>query len=230
MYPLEATLSQDGAWHLLGMVGAVIFYSRFYVQWLASERVGQSTMPEVFWHMSTVGSLSLLIYAIATQSPLGALGQCFNMIVYARNLVHIWGKERTVSPRLAHMIHAFVAVVVLVSLGFVVTVWTNEFHANQSAAPAVARQAWLWLGIGVIGQVLFACRFLVQWIATERNGECTVPTAFWHLSVVATVLQCACFVQRGEWIFAAGSTAVIFIYLRNLSLQKNPAVEASAEP
>lgn len=229
MYPSETTLPHSGAWHLLGMAGAIIFYSRFYVQWLASERKGRSTIPEVFWHMSTVGSLALLVYAIATQSPVGALGQCFNLVVYARNLVHIWRNRLAVTPGTIWLIHLLVGAVTIVSIAFVVSVWAHEFHVNRDAAPAVARQTWLWLGVGVIGQVLFACRFLLQWIATERNRACTVPVAFWHLSVAATALQIACFVQRAEWVFAVGSAAVILIYFRNLSLLKNQAQEATSK-
>jgi lipid-A-disaccharide synthase-like uncharacterized protein len=84
----------------------------------------------------------------------------------------------------------------------------------------------VWLGIGVTGQALFACRFLVQWIATESMGECTVPRLFWQLSVIATMLQSACFLQRGEWIFATGSLAVLFVYFRNLSLTNAQPMEA----
>ena len=229
MYPLDSTLSHGVAWHILGMAGALIFYSRFYLQWLASEREGQSTIPEVFWHMSTIGSLALLVYAIATQSPLGALGQCFNLVVYARNLVHIWRNRLAVSPRTIWLIHFLVGAVTIVSIAFVASVWTHEFHVNREAAPAVARQTWLWLGVGVIGQILFACRFLVQWVATERNCASTVPVAFWYLSVVATVLQIACFVQRAEWIFAVGSAAVILIYFRNLSLLSNQTQKATSQ-
>lgn len=223
---MTSTIDGNSTWHLLGVVGAVIFYSRFYVQWIASEREGRSTLPEVFWHMSTVGSLALLIYAVVTRSPLGALGQCFNIIVYARNLIHVWRAKRVVTARTSAIVHFLVFAVALGSLSFMVSIWRHEFHANQSIPPAVARQVWLWLWIGVAGQALFACRFLVQWIATERMGECTVPRLFWQLSVIATILQSACFLQRGEWIFATGSFAVLFVYFRNLSLTNAQPLEA----
>lgn len=222
----EASFPHAGAWHLLGLAGALIFYSRFYVQWLASEREGQSTLPEAFWHMSTIGSLALLVYAIVTRSPLGALGQCFNLVVYARNLLHVWRKRTTVAPALSQLLHVLVALITLIAMAFVISIWTHEFHSNQAAAPNAARQAWVWLGFGLLGQVLFAGRFLIQWIATERQGECTVPVLFWQLSVVATVLQSACFLQRGEWVFATGSVAVLFIYFRNLSMIKAQTLEA----
>jgi len=218
-------LQLPGAWHFLGIAGAIIFYSRFYVQWIVSEREGQSTLPEIFWHLSTAGSLALLVYAIATRSPLGALGQCFNIVVYARNILHLWRKRFEVAPSVNLMVHGFVGAIVIVSVGFLLSIWAGELQTNRAAPPEIARQVWLWLALGLVGQLLFAGRFLIQWIATERKGECTVPRIFWQLSIVATVLQAACFLQRGEWVFAVGSSAVMFVYFRNLSLFNVNALE-----
>ncbi len=225
----DTPLQLAGAWHALGIAGAIIFYSRFYIQWIVSEREGQSTLPEVFWHLSTAGSMALLVYAIATRSPLGALGQCFNIVVYARNLLHLWRRRFTVGPGVNLLLHGFVGCTVIVSVAFLISIWAGELHMNRAASPDAARQAWFWLVLGLAGQVLFAGRFLIQWIATERKGECTVPRIFWQLSVVATVLQAACFVQRGEWVFAAGSSAVLFVYFRNLSLLNVNALETIAD-
>jgi len=226
---IESAALLSPSWHLLGIVGGVIFYSRFYVQWVVSEREGESTIPEAFWHMSTIGSLTLLIYAIATQSPVGALGQCFNIVVYTRNLVHIWRKKGTFSIWANQALHVFVGTTALIGIGFVILIWTQEYRDSHSISADDARQTWIWLGLGVLGQVLFASRFLIQWIVTERRGECTVPRVFWQLSVVATVLQATCFVQRAEWVFAVGSIAVMFIYFRNLSMIKAKSLEATLD-
>ena len=56
----------------------------------------------------------------------------------------------------------------------------------------------------------------VQWIATEAKRKSVVPPTFWHLSVAASLLQLACFVQRHEWVYAAGMVATLLVYLRNL--------------
>ena len=37
--------------------------------------------------------------------------------------------------------------------------------------------------VGYIAQALFAMRFVVQWIASERAGRSVVPTAFWVFSI-----------------------------------------------
>ena len=37
--------------------------------------------------------------------------------------------------------------------------------------------------IGYVAQSLFAMRFVVQWIASERVGKSVIPTAFWVISI-----------------------------------------------
>ena len=73
--------SPGALWTLFGVAGGLIFYGRFYVQWIASERAGRSVMPVAFWYMSSAGSVMLVAYAFALQSPLGALGQTFNIVI-----------------------------------------------------------------------------------------------------------------------------------------------------
>ena len=41
----------------------------------------------------------------------------------------------------------------------------------------------IFLLIGFLGQGLFASRFVVQWIYSERKGESSIPTIFWYLSI-----------------------------------------------
>jgi len=206
----------DNPWTLLGVVGGLIFYGRFYVQWIASEIQRRSVVPVVFWYMSSIGSLMLLAYAAVVQSPVGALGQCLNIIIYSRNLVHIWRGNGRLSERMSVIFHVVVGLVAAVGIGIVVYTWFREYTISQAAQPEQTRQTWLWLSIGLAGQALFASRFLVQWIATERRRKSVVPPAFWYLSILAASLQVGCFVQRGEWVFAVGMLATILIYGRNI--------------
>ena len=41
----------------------------------------------------------------------------------------------------------------------------------------------VFLAIGFFGQGLFASRFIIQWIYSERKGESTIPVIFWFISV-----------------------------------------------
>jgi lipid-A-disaccharide synthase-like uncharacterized protein len=80
-------------WLLLGLTGNALFFSRFLVQWIASERAGRSHVPVAFWWLSIAGSLVLLIYAIHRRDPVFTLAFLPNCVVYVRNLMLI-RKER----------------------------------------------------------------------------------------------------------------------------------------
>jgi lipid-A-disaccharide synthase-like uncharacterized protein len=76
-------------WLVLGFVAQALFASRFVVQWISSERAGQSVVPIAFWYLSLGGALLLLIYAIYRRDPVFILGQSMGGFIYARNLALI---------------------------------------------------------------------------------------------------------------------------------------------
>ncbi|MHC4887084.1 MAG: lipid-A-disaccharide synthase N-terminal domain-containing protein [Planctomycetota bacterium] len=78
---------------LVGFIGQIFFTSRFLVQWIASERRKESYIPHVFWHLSIVGSIMLLAYAISIKAWPIILGQAFGVTVYGRNLALIARKK-----------------------------------------------------------------------------------------------------------------------------------------
>lgn len=82
---------------LLGLLGQVLFFSRFLVQWVASERKGKSTIPISFWYLSIGGGGLLLFYAIWRKDPVITLGQAVGLFVYIRNLMLIH-RHKAVSP------------------------------------------------------------------------------------------------------------------------------------
>jgi lipid-A-disaccharide synthase-like uncharacterized protein len=51
-------------WLGVGFLGQAFFSMRFLVQWIASERRGESVVPVSFWFFSIGGGLTLLAYAI----------------------------------------------------------------------------------------------------------------------------------------------------------------------
>ena len=74
---------------MLGMLGQVMFFSRFLVQWIASEKKGKSTIPVSFWYLSIGGGGLLLFYAVWRKDPVITLGQLVGLFVYVRNLILI---------------------------------------------------------------------------------------------------------------------------------------------
>ncbi len=75
---------------MLGMLGQVLFFSRFLVQWIASEKKGKSTIPLSFWFLSIGGGFLLLLYAVWRKDPVITLGQSVGLFVYVRNLMLIY--------------------------------------------------------------------------------------------------------------------------------------------
>jgi len=73
-------------WLLLGIVGQVVFSSRFVLQWIYSEQRGYSAIPLVFWYLSIAGAALLLCYAIHLRDPVFIAGQSGGGLIYLRNL------------------------------------------------------------------------------------------------------------------------------------------------
>lgn len=81
-------------WLAIGFLGQLLFFMRFFIQWLASERKKQSVIPLAFWYFSIGGGLILLFYAMYRRDPVFALGQAGGLLIYARNLYLIHKKQR----------------------------------------------------------------------------------------------------------------------------------------
>jgi lipid-A-disaccharide synthase-like uncharacterized protein len=92
--------SQTGpinAWAMVGYLGQGLFFSRFVVQWIATERRRQVTIPTSFWWLSLGGATLLLAYAIHKVDGVFITGQAISWIPYVRNLrIHYREKARNV--------------------------------------------------------------------------------------------------------------------------------------
>ncbi|HHN79091.1 MAG TPA: lipid A biosynthesis [Phycisphaerales bacterium] len=82
------------AWVTLGLAGQVAFFGRMLVQWITSERRGESVVPELFWWLSLMGGVCLFTYFVWRVDFVGVLGQSTGVVVYARNLRLIYKKKR----------------------------------------------------------------------------------------------------------------------------------------
>ena len=80
----------DGGWLVIGFLGQALFSARFIVQWLSSEKIKKSVIPQAFWYFSVAGGATLLAYAIHRRDPVSIVGQASGLFIYARNLQFIW--------------------------------------------------------------------------------------------------------------------------------------------
>ena len=73
-------------WLGVGFLGQAFFFSRFLVQWLASEKAGRSIFPMAFWYLSLSGGFVLLVYAVYRRDPVFIIGQSTGTFIYLRNI------------------------------------------------------------------------------------------------------------------------------------------------
>ena len=81
-------------WVIIGFIGQTLFGARFIIQWIVSEKRGESTIPLAFWYCSIGGSIVLLTYAIHREDPVFIVGQSLGSIIYIRNLILIDKKKK----------------------------------------------------------------------------------------------------------------------------------------
>jgi lipid-A-disaccharide synthase-like uncharacterized protein len=74
-------------WIILGLLAQLCFFSRFLIQWIATEKNKKVIMPIAFWYLSLTGGLGLLAYSIHIKDPIFILGQSIGIIIYLRNLM-----------------------------------------------------------------------------------------------------------------------------------------------
>lgn len=75
-----------------------------------------------------------------------------------------------------------------------------------------------WVALGLLGQVIFAGRMIVQWLVSERQRRSVVPVAFWWMSVAGASMMLVYFVWRRDIVGVLGQATGWVIYVRNLWL------------
>ncbi len=90
--------------------------------------------------------------------------------------------------------------------------------------------SYAWLAFGLLGNVAFGLRFLVQWVASERAGRSVVPVSFWYLSIAGSLILLAYAIHRRDPVFALANLPNSFVYARNLVLvRREEAARAEAD-
>ncbi|MFM1769109.1 MAG: hypothetical protein RJA22_1638 [Verrucomicrobiota bacterium] len=85
------------AWEIVGWTGNLLFTSRFFVQWWATEKHQRVVVPPVFWWISMAGSGCLLAYGFSQKNSVFIFAYLFTWIPYIRNLI-IGSRVRRATP------------------------------------------------------------------------------------------------------------------------------------
>ncbi len=71
---------------VFGFIAQFIFFLRFVVQWWESEKKGQSVIPPLFWYISVVGTIMILIYSVIKKDIVFIVASVLNLLIYLRNI------------------------------------------------------------------------------------------------------------------------------------------------
>lgn len=87
----------------------------------------------------------------------------------------------------------------------------------------------VWLAVGLIGQLMFTLRFVVQWIHSERHQKSVIPVSFWYFSLIGGLTVLAYGVHKVEPVIILGQLPGTFVYARNLMLIRREHHDVLAE-
>ncbi len=76
----------------------------------------------------------------------------------------------------------------------------------------------IWVTVGLLGQLMFTGRFIVQWLASERAKRSVVPVAFWYFSLLGGAIVLAYGIHKLDPVIILGQLPGTVIYSRNLWL------------
>ncbi|RMH28470.1 MAG: hypothetical protein D6693_03820 [Planctomycetota bacterium] len=123
-------------WLIFGFFGQALFFMRFVVQWISSERQKKSVIPLAFWWFSIAGGMTLLTYAIYRKDPVFIAGQSIGLFVYLRNLILIGHERRAAGadaapPSPVRLLAPIAAAAVVIGGG----VWVWDQHVKDHLIP-----------------------------------------------------------------------------------------------
>lgn len=195
-----------GLWELLIWVGNACYFSRFLVQWIASERSGRTEAPRSFWWLSVFGSIFVGAYTWVIGEPVLMLGYVLVLGIYVRNLTLRSARPGHKPPS------------VLWTLLIAVTAWALVvgFGMRDMRLPTGENRGWA--VVAIVGAAIWSSRFIVQWWKSERRGVAYFPRTFWWLSLAGNGFLLAYAVHIGNVGLSVGLSVGPFVQVRNLMI------------
>jgi len=75
-----------------------------------------------------------------------------------------------------------------------------------------------WTVFGVLANITFSGRFVLQWLHSEKARKVVVPAIFWHLSFWGSVMNLVYSIHLDKFPLILGCFFLPFLYGRNLYL------------
>ena len=200
----------------IGLGAQLLFSSRIVLQWVQSERARRVLVPAVFWQISLISSLLMIIYGILRHDPVILGAQLISYVIYIRNL-QLLGQWQRLSPWFRAAAYGFPLLVLGRFVG-----GEAAFSLRAMLASRIPRGV---LVLGSVGQTIFLLRFVYQWLYSERRGESVLPLGFWVVSLVGSGLILLYAVLRWDAVLFIGNVFGTVVYARNIVLLRREVRE-----
>jgi lipid-A-disaccharide synthase-like uncharacterized protein len=193
----------------VGFAAQLLFMSRMIVQWIRSEKAGQSLSPTLFWEMSILGALLFFLYGILREDFAILFGQTIVYFIYLRNLYFkkFWS-------RLHFIIRSIFILIPFALSGYLLFTSPGNWH-NLITNSSIPDWLILW---GSFGQLIFTLRFVVQWLESEKQNESILSGTFWIISLIGSMMILSYGILRKDPVLILGQLFGSALYLRNLML------------
>ncbi|MEG1617498.1 MAG: lipid-A-disaccharide synthase N-terminal domain-containing protein [Bacteroidales bacterium] len=202
---------------VVGFLAQTLFFARFLVQWILSEKAKRVLSPVIFWQLSIVASFLLFIYGWLRDDFAILLGQIIAYYIYIWNL-KVQNNWQKFNPTLQFIF----LITPAVAIGWLLTDWQNTvsrlFFNEGIPLPLL-----LW---GTAGQIVFTFRFVYQWLYSRKRNESLLPGGFWLISISGATIILSYAIFRLDPVLILGQGTGIFVYSRNLYLSRRAEQKA----
>ncbi len=194
----------------LGFLAQSLFGVRVIIQWWITEKRRKVASPSLFWKFSLAGSALFLVYGILRIDIVIIIGQLIAYGIYVRNLQlkGDWNKFSILTRMFLISIPVF-SVIWILGVTHEVS-FTNTMVQNWNA----------FLLVGISGQLLLNIRFLYQLYYSERHKESLLPTGFWSISLLGSILVVVYSIYRHDPVLLLAQSLAIVPYIRNIILSR----------
>lgn len=208
----------------IGFLASILFGARILTQWVNSEIKQTSTVSKLFWQLSVIGNVLLLIHSLIQVQYHVFFIQIGNAMISWRN-INLMGKR---ALSLKSTITLFTTAFIGLSLFFFVfnglngqdfSTWFRipVFSLLQKSSRPVND---MWHVMGFIGLTLFSSRFWIQWISAEKKKTSYLGPSFWWISLIGDLMILVYFAKIKDPVNLIGPVLGLIPYVRNLMLIK----------
>ena len=196
----------------IGFIAQILFSARLLFQWITSEKHKKVITPFLFWYLSLLASFILFIYGYLRDDFAIMLGQVITYFIYIRNIQ--LQRRWSYLPGLIRSVVVVFPFAICIYYLFTNSIEWNSWFKNELIP------FWL-LTLGIISQLIFTMRFVVQWLQSEKQQQSILPFGFWVLSLIGSVLILIYAIFRKDPVLFLGHLLGSAIYIRNIMLLKH---------